>query len=68
MNDNQTAWNKELVNENFPPSEVKQILSMPLSWRYPHDSMVWHYTKMGFYTVWTAYHIARTKSDYNASS
>lgn len=37
------SWNYDLVNDLFPLSEAALILATPLSWRLPHDKLIWHY-------------------------
>ena len=47
-----------MINHLFQPSDATQILAMPLSIRNTKDSMLWHFSKSGLYTVKTAYHAA----------
>lgn len=54
-------WNEELIQQNFHADTAKQILTMPLRNRKPPDLRIWKFTKHGFFSVRTAYHIAVSK-------
>lgn len=52
------TWKAELIREIFLPHEVDSILSIPLSPRLPEDSKVWAWSKIGLFTVRSAYGVS----------
>ncbi|KAK3212224.1 hypothetical protein Dsin_016930 [Dipteronia sinensis] len=49
------GWNNQLVRRLFFKEDVEMILSIPLSNTCRDDSMTWHYTADGEYTVRSGY-------------
>ncbi|XP_062028881.1 uncharacterized protein LOC133744867 [Rosa rugosa] len=54
-------WILEAIHAIFPLVVAQQVLCIPLSRRTIEDKLVWSPEKKGFYSVKTAYWIARTK-------
>ncbi|XP_061993825.1 uncharacterized protein LOC133711745 [Rosa rugosa] len=54
-------WIPEAVTAIFPPDVAHKVLSIPLSRRTRCDTICWSPEKRGFYSVKTAYWIARTR-------
>lgn len=52
------GWDKNLVRGNFLPNEVESILSIPTSYNFPDDALVWAWTQNGRFTVRSAYKVA----------
>ncbi|KAG7548646.1 Reverse transcriptase domain [Arabidopsis suecica] len=52
-------WNIDLLNELFVPEDVALISALPLGAPTKEDSLGWHFTKSGKYTVKSGYHTAR---------
>lgn len=50
-------WKKGLIFVSFNPSELKQIVSIPLSFRNTEDRLIWHHERNGEFSVCSAYHI-----------
>lgn len=44
-------WDIQTLNENFEPSMVKSILSIPINIRPKLDRIVWHFDKFGKNTM-----------------
>ena len=53
------GWNVTLVNTIFWEEDANVILSIPVTNLQAVDLRVWHYTKHGFYSVRSAYYLAR---------
>lgn len=53
------AWDEEALRELFSPSEVDNILTIPLAINKGGDTLRWHYTQTGIYTVKSGYHVLR---------
>ncbi|KAK2635571.1 hypothetical protein Ddye_030363 [Dipteronia dyeriana] len=51
------SWNLELVKETFMKEDVDLILSLPCSSSNVIDSFMWHYDKLGTFSMKSAYHI-----------
>ncbi|KAG8367086.1 hypothetical protein BUALT_Bualt16G0036100 [Buddleja alternifolia] len=54
------SWNELLVRQLFWAPDVDVILSIPLARFAAEDSLVWHYTKDGLFSVKSVYHVARS--------
>lgn len=52
---------RDIVEDTFDIDTARKILAMPLSFRRPRDRRIWRYTKHGFFTVRSAYHVAVSK-------
>jgi len=52
-------WNIDLLNEIFVPEDVLLISAMHLGSSIKEDSLGWHFTKSGKYTVKSGYHTTR---------
>ena len=51
------SWKDEVVRQLFLPHEVKKILSIPISSRLPHDSLIWSKTPSGIFSTQSAYRL-----------
>lgn len=51
-------WNFTLINKIFLPFEANEIKFIPLSFRFPEDKMIWHFSKDGLYEVKSGYQLA----------
>ncbi|KAK3224846.1 hypothetical protein Dsin_004708 [Dipteronia sinensis] len=51
------AWNEELIRNSFLPDDASLILSIPCSSGNLSDKMIWHYDKLGSYSVKSGYYI-----------
>ncbi|KAK1558993.1 hypothetical protein Q3G72_009244 [Acer saccharum] len=49
------GWNGQLIREHFDENEAKAILSIPASSNLRSDSVCWHYTSDGEYSVRSGY-------------
>ncbi|KAL9293653.1 putative reverse transcriptase zinc-binding domain-containing protein [Arabidopsis thaliana] len=52
-------WNIDLLNELFDPEDVQLISALHLGTSTKEDTLGWHFTKSGKYTVKSGYHTAR---------
>ena len=52
------TWKAELIREIFLSHKANSILSIPLSPRLPEDSKVWAWSKIGLFTVRSAYKVS----------
>ena len=52
------VWKAELVHRIFLPNEADTILSLPLSFSLPEDSLIWNSTANGMLSVRSAYKLA----------
>ena len=53
------TWKSDIIHEVFLPYNVEAILSIPLSSSLPTDRLIWAYTPSGWFTVSSAYYVAR---------
>ena len=53
------GWDANLVRNLFLPHEAKIVLGIPLSPRFPNDSLVWAWTPNGRFFVRSAYRAAQ---------
>ena len=51
-------WKVDVVNFLFLPFEASTVLSIPLSYNLPEDSLIWIGNKSGTFIVKSVYHIA----------
>ncbi|KAL0411880.1 UNVERIFIED_CONTAM: putative mitochondrial protein [Sesamum latifolium] len=51
-------WDEAKVEESFLPIDRDVILSIPISLSGGEDSIIWHYSANGIFTVRSAYHLA----------
>ena len=49
------AWKSDVVHQNFLPHEAKIILSIPLSFKLPNDSLIWSKTPSSLLIARSAY-------------
>ncbi|CAN1216968.1 hypothetical protein LINPERPRIM_LOCUS854 [Linum perenne] len=49
------CWDEELLEEMLPPDEVTAVLQVNVLTGEGTDRHIWHYRKMGEYTVKFAY-------------
>ncbi|XP_022159001.1 uncharacterized protein LOC111025446 [Momordica charantia] len=61
INHDLAIWKVDEIEAAFSPDEAKGILSIPLGSRNRRDKLIWHYEKMGVYTVKSGYRIAVMK-------
>ncbi|KAL5757003.1 hypothetical protein ACOSQ2_021749 [Xanthoceras sorbifolium] len=52
------GWNFSLLNQTFLPMDVDSILSLPTSSSIETDSLLWHFSNDGYYTVKSDYFVA----------
>lgn len=52
------AWTFELLKELFDEEEVHIISSIPLSFRWAPDRIMWHYDKKALFSVKSTYKVA----------
>ena len=50
-------WAESLVNQTFWPIDARRILAIPLPAHDMTDFIAWNLTKMGIFSVRSAYHI-----------
>ncbi|KAK2663928.1 hypothetical protein Ddye_002502 [Dipteronia dyeriana] len=50
-------WNAMMIHDLFRPEDAKLILSLPFSSHRILDSLVWHFDKLGSYSVRIGYHV-----------
>ncbi|XP_010424289.1 PREDICTED: uncharacterized protein LOC104709359 [Camelina sativa] len=53
------SWRMDVLSEHFDPVDVALIGALPLGSCPNEDSLGWHFTKNGRYTVKSGYHAAR---------
>ncbi|OMO53350.1 hypothetical protein CCACVL1_28692 [Corchorus capsularis] len=53
------CWKEDLLNSLFHPNEVEAILDIRLSSSRVEDKLIWAASKMGMFTVKSAYHVAK---------
>ncbi|KAL0355119.1 UNVERIFIED_CONTAM: hypothetical protein Sradi_3958800 [Sesamum radiatum] len=51
-------WDRQIVDYLFEPDDMNTILQIPLGREGHQDSLCWHYTKSGLYSVRSGYHVA----------
>ena len=64
-------WRKDRLENIFLPFEVETILSIPISFHLPEDSIIWVGNKKRSFSVKSAYYVARRileKEDHGESS
>lgn len=59
INVNTKSWLSAPINCIFSPEEARLIHIIPLSFRSPPDTLMWHFEKSGKFSVKNAYHLAR---------
>ncbi|BFG40546.1 hypothetical protein CerSpe_268200 [Prunus speciosa] len=52
-------WNESFIQSLFPLPVVKEICSVPLSFRKPPNRIVWHHDPNGIFSVKSVYEVAR---------
>ncbi|KAK7818417.1 putative ribonuclease h protein [Quercus suber] len=62
------CWKDEEVRQLFLPHEVKQILSIPISSRLPHDSLIWSKTPSGIFSTRSAYRLLANEASASSPS
>ena len=62
------SWNDEVVRQLFLPHEVKKILSIPISSRLPHDSLIWSKTPSGIFSTRSAYRLLANEASASSPS
>lgn len=58
IDQNTRPWKEEEVRRWVPKETADSIISLPISHSGQDDSLVWHYTSKGSYSVKTGYHLA----------
>ena len=58
IDQNTKRWKANLIKKTFLPFEVDTILSIPLSYSFPDDKLIWLGNKRGVFTVRSAYYMA----------
>ena len=53
------SWNYGLVQNLFHSFEAEAILSIPINFRLPEDSLFWKFSKQGEFEVKSGYFVAR---------
>ncbi|OMO64558.1 hypothetical protein CCACVL1_21676 [Corchorus capsularis] len=53
------CWKEDILNELFRPNEVEAIMDIRLSMERADDKLIWVDSRVGVFTVRSAYHIAR---------
>ncbi|KAL0408340.1 UNVERIFIED_CONTAM: hypothetical protein Sradi_1768400 [Sesamum radiatum] len=51
-------WDVELLNGIFTPEDKEEITKIPLGREHQPDSICWHYTRTGMFSVRSAYYLA----------
>lgn len=51
------SWNMPLIRSVFMERDAALIISLPLSFRKPHDSLIWNGNKKGLFSVKSAYYL-----------
>lgn len=66
------TWDENILQWLLWEDDASAVLQIPLGSRDTPDCRVWHYSRNGFYSVRSAYHVARTirqqRSEIAASS
>jgi len=62
INSRSNFWNNDLLKELFDPEDVKLISALHLGASTKEDTLGWHFTKSGKYTVKSGYHRARLEN------
>ncbi|TXG46769.1 hypothetical protein EZV62_026063 [Acer yangbiense] len=62
------GWNVALIQESFWPEDANMILSLPRPQMAVPDSLMWHYDKLGPYSVMSGYHFGCNLSSSASSS
>lgn len=57
MSENGTSWDEDRIRGEFLPFEAQEILSIPLSSRWPVDIRIWKETKNGVCSTKSAYRL-----------
>lgn len=60
-------WNTTLIKASFLPNDVSLILGIPCSSHRHDDSLLWHFDKLGVYSVKSGYQFGYSVN-LNASS
>ncbi|GMQ01429.1 hypothetical protein CsSME_00048078 [Camellia sinensis var. sinensis] len=62
------CWNEEIITSMFSPIDAPSILAIPLCRNWLADTLVWHYSKSGIFSVKSAYllELATSNIDMNA--
>lgn len=50
-------WNEDLIDSEVLAEEVKLIKAIPVSRVGLEDTLIWHFSKKGQYTVRSGYHV-----------
>ncbi|XP_010506884.1 PREDICTED: uncharacterized protein LOC104783422 [Camelina sativa] len=53
------SWRMDVLSDHFDPGDVALIGALPLGSCPKDDTLGWHFTKNGRYTVKSGYHVAR---------
>lgn len=62
------VWKSDLITKLFLPLDIPHILSIPLSRRHIHDTLIWPYTKDATYSVCSGYYWLRDQKDINQAT
>lgn len=52
-------WNLQILHTLFWEEDINSILQIPVGPEGSSDVLVWHYNRSGFYSVKSAYYVAR---------
>ena len=62
IDNNRRTWKQDILQELFWPDEIELIKSIPIGDTHNKDKFMWHFTKNGFFSVRSAYHLIKQKS------
>ena len=68
INEVNGSWKDEEIQKMFLPHEAKKILSIPISSRLPHDSLIWSKTPSGIFSTRSAYRLLANEASANSPS
>lgn len=58
IDENSKCWNKAKLEQLISKEEVDAIVQIPISLFQREDSLIWHFTSNGAYSVKSGYHVA----------
>jgi ribonuclease HI len=63
IEDNPVQWNRPFIFQNFGEEESTAICNIPLSRFHHDDKIIWRATKMGEFSVRSAYHLEKERTE-----